>query len=271
MNNFSSKYIKEFQDEILNFYYENGRHNLSIRESSNPYQIHVSEIMSSQTQIERVEKYFKKWIQRYPTPQDVAYESNSELLKLWQGLGYNSRVLNLKEACKQIVEEFDNHYPQNELELQKLKGVGPYVASAILSFAYNQEVGVVDTNIRRILIHFKFISETTKSKDIQKIAKELCPKGKSKEWNNALMDYGALKLTAKKSGIKPIGKQGKFLGSSRYIRSLIVKECLRNNFILVSKVENECKKFQLNSDMIIKKLQKESVIKIETNKIYLIE
>ena len=268
---FSKSYIKAFQDEILQFYYEYGRHHLSIRKTTNPYYIHVSEVMSSQTQIERVEDYFNSWISKFPTAKDVAYTNNTQLLELWQGLGYNSRALHLKEACRQICEEFNNEYPQEEYQLQQLKGVGPYVSCAILCFAFNINCGVVDTNIRRILIHFKFIDEKTSLKDIQIIAKQLCPKNKAREWNNALMDYGALYLTAKKSGIKSLGKQGKFIGSTRYIRSLIIKECLKNSSCPITTISKECEIYNLDVINIISKLEKENVIIIKDDKILLVE
>lgn len=268
---FSKKKVEEFQDEILNFYYESGRHHLNFRQDKNPYFVHISEIMLSQTQVDRVEKYFEKWIEKYPTIQDVANSTKTELLQMWQGLGYNSRVLNFKQACQQLIEEFNGKYPKDKKELMKLKGVGPYVASAICAFSFNQTIGVVDTNVRRILIYFNFANENMKTKELEEVAQKLVPKDLGKDWTNALMDYGALKLTAKKSGIKSISKQGKFIGSSRYIRSFIIKECLKNQTISISDIELECRKYNLNYEDIISKLEKEKIIQILSNKIILIE
>lgn len=268
---FSEEYVKEFQDEILSFYYEHGRHHLNFRQDKNPYFVHISEIMLSQTQVDRVEKYFSKWIQNYPTLKDVAKSSKTDLLQMWQGLGYNSRVLNFQVACQQLLEEFGSKYPLDKKELMKLKGVGTYVASAICAFSDNQTIGVVDTNVRRILIHFNFATEDMKIKELEEIAQKLVPKGKGRDWTNALMDYGALKLTAKKSGIKSVGKQGKFVGSTRYIRSLIMKECLKNGFCNMDSIEIECEKYSLNSQEIVDKMIKEGIIFEEKNNIYLIE
>ncbi|MCH8519946.1 MAG: Fe-S cluster assembly protein HesB [Nanoarchaeota archaeon] len=256
----SASTIKEFQDKIFRFYDELGRHNLSFRQTKNPYHIHISEIMLSQTQVSRVEKYFNTWIETFPTPQDVIKTSNEELLQLWQGLGYNSRVLNFKEACRQIIEEFKGEYPTSKEELMKLKGVGSYVASAICAFSYNQDIGVVDTNIRRILIYEGFANEHTPIKKLEEIAQQLVPKGRGREWNNALMDYGALKLTAQKSSVKSLGSQGKFIGSPRYIRSFIVKECLHNSQCSIQKVKEECLKYQLSYDDIIEKMIVQKII-----------
>ena len=262
---------KGFQNKILNWYYENGRHHLSFRKSQNSYHVHISEIMLSQTQVDRVEKYFQKWIEKYPTPKDVVQASKSELLHMWQGLGYNSRVLNFQIACSQICEEFRGEYPKTKDELMTLKGVGPYVASAICAFAYNQDIGVVDTNIRRILIYEGFATEDMKTKELEEIAQNLVPKSKGREWTNALMDYGALELTAKKAGIKSVGKQRKFVGSTRFIRSFIVKECLTNGSILIEDVEKECKKYNLNVNEIVEKMIKEGVVVEEEGVLRIVE
>lgn len=256
----SPQKIQEFQEKIIRFYEDSGRHDLSFRQTKDPYHIHISEIMLSQTQVSRVEKYFTAWVEKFQAPLDVANATNEELLKMWQGLGFNSRVLNFKAACSQIVEMYDGSYPTRKEELIKLKGVGSYVASAICAFAYNQDIGVVDTNIRRILIHEGFAHEDTSTSKLEQIAQLLVPKGKGRDWNNALMDYGALKLTARKSNIKSVGKQTKFVGSSRYIRSFVVKECLRNSFCEISKVEEECLKYGLNSQEILDKMIVQNII-----------
>lgn len=259
--------IQQFQQKILNFYEKEGRHNLSFRKTKNPYYIHISEIMLSQTQVSRVEKYFTTWIETYPTLKDVVEAKNEELLQHWQGLGYNSRVLNFKEACTQILEEFNGEYPISKEELMKLKGVGSYVASAICAFAFNQDIGVVDTNIRRILIHEGFASENMSAKELEEIAQQLVPKGKGRDWNNALMDYGALKLTASKSGVKSLGGQSKFVGSSRYIRSFIVKECLHTSSCSIEKVKQECLKYHQNYDEIVEKMIVQNIIYIQGDEI----
>ncbi|MFT4244068.1 MAG: Fe-S cluster assembly protein HesB [Candidatus Woesearchaeota archaeon] len=263
----SSSKIQQFQQKILEFYEKEGRHNLSFRQTTNPYHIHISEIMLSQTQVNRVEKYFTTWIETYPTLKDVVNAKNEKLLQHWQGLGYNSRVLHFKEACTQILEKFNGEYPTSKDDLEKLKGVGSYVASAICAFAFNQDIGVVDTNIRRILIYEGFASESMSTKELEETAQQIVPKGKGRDWNNALMDYGALKLTALKSGVKSLGHQSKFVGSSRYIRSFIVKECLHASCCSIEKAKQECLKYYQNYDEIIEKMIVQNIVYIEGDEI----
>jgi A/G-specific adenine glycosylase len=169
------------------------------------------------------------------------------------------------------LEDFSGTYPRTDKELQLLKGVGPYVASAILAFAFNKNAGVVDTNIRRILIHYGFITPNTTIKEVQQIAKQLTPEGKAREWNNALMDFGALHLTAQKTGIKSLGKQGKFVGSTRYVRSFILKTCLQDGNCDIATVEKLCKKYQHNAQDIIDKLLAEQIIYCKSHILYITE
>ncbi len=258
--NTDSVSISAFQEEVFTFYHEHGRHELSFRQTQDPYHIHLSEIMLSQTQVSRVETYFCDWLEVFPSLADIAHASTTELLTHWQGLGYNSRVLHFQHACQIILTKHRGIYPKNEAQLLALKGVGPYVASAILAFAFNINVGVVDTNIRRILLYYGFIDEHTPTKKIQQIAQSLTPLGRAREWNNALMDFGALKLTAKSTGIASLSKQGKFAGSTREVRSFIVKSCVSQGYCTVAQVEQFCQINAHNSEAIIQKLIGENII-----------
>lgn len=119
----------------------------------------------------------------------------------------------------------------------QLPGVGPYTSSAILSFAYNEDVPVIDTNIRRVLIFLFKLDESLLDKDLERFAEKLIPKGKSRDRHNALMDYGAIELTANKTGIRSKSKQSKFEGSDRQVRGWIVKYLLKHKKLSLVQIQ----------------------------------
>ncbi|MFA6979761.1 MAG: hypothetical protein WC209_10595 [Ignavibacteriaceae bacterium] len=218
----NEKEIKEFQTKILNWYKVNKR-DFPWRKTTDPYHILVSEIMLQQTQAPRVVAYYEKFIKRFPTLNDLAIAKNPEVLKIWSGLGFNNRAIRLKEIAKTIMNDLKGNFPQLQDDLLKLKGVGNYTAAAIMAFAFNKKAAVVDTNIRRVLIHELHLNHKISPKRISEIALSVIPKGKSRIWHNALMDYGALAATAKQTMIKSKSKQSKFKGSEREVRGKILK------------------------------------------------
>jgi len=161
----------------------------------------------------RVIPKYLEFIKAYPTINDLARASTAEVLRHWKGMGYNRRALYLKKSA--LLGEI----PKTERELMKLPGVGKYTARAILVFAYKKDIAMVDTNIRQILTHFFFGDAPQKEEVIQQVADQLLPKGKSWEWHQALMDYGALALPKNSNIIK---KQKKFVGSNRYFRGRLM-------------------------------------------------
>lgn len=219
--------MNAFQNKILTWY-QNNKRDLPWRNTTNPYFIMVSEIMLQQTQVSRVIEKYNQFIARFPTLQDLASASKQELLELWIGLGFNSRALRLQETAKILVKNYGGNIPDDETELRKLPGIGPYTSRAILAFAFNKDVPAIDTNIRRILIHEFDLPENITEKELEMIAWENVPCGKSKDWHNALMDYGACMLTARNTGIAPKSKQSKFIGSSRQTRAAIVRDIVQN-------------------------------------------
>lgn len=188
-----------------------------------PYKILVSEVMLQQTQVERVIPFYKNFLKNFPTASRLADAPLSEVLKSWQGLGYNRRAKMLHVAAKELfVTRCDS-----VTELEKLPGVGPYTARAVVAFAYNQDVIVIETNIRTAVMHHFFPNKKKVSDtEIEKILTEALPKGKAREWYSALMDYGSyLKRSGislnKKSALH--AKQSKFTGSLREVRGAIVR------------------------------------------------
>jgi len=178
--------------------------------------------MLQQTQVDRVIPKYLHFLELFPTVQDLAQADKSQLLAAWSWLGYNSRALNLQKAAQVIVQEYNAIVPNTIDQLKKLPGIWPYTAGAICAFAFNQEVPVVDINIKRVLIHTFGLEETLSSKELETIALQCVPQGRSCERHNALMDYGSSVLTSKKTGIKS-AKQSTFQWSKRQVRGNIIK------------------------------------------------
>src|SRR5699024_4425222 len=165
----------------------------------NAYYIWLSEVMLQQTRVEQATPYFNHFIERFPTVNDLAEATQQEVLKVWEGLGYYSRARHLHEAAKTVINEFDGQVPDSWDEITRLKGVGPYTASAVLSIAYQKPYAVVDGNVIRVLSRFYGIEDdvrqTQTKKNIQKYADELLDPQQPGDFNQAVMELGALICT----------------------------------------------------------------------------
>lgn len=161
-----------------------------------PYQVWVSEIMLQQTQMERGVVYFGRWLRRFPGIAEVAAASAEEVLNYWEGLGYYSRARNLHAAARQLVRDFGGRLPDSLPALLSLPGVGPYTARAIASIAFQQDYPVVDGNVERLFARLFAIDQPVKAPAAQTrlwaLAQALLPLGQAREWNQALMEFGAL-------------------------------------------------------------------------------
>lgn len=264
----SSKRINDFQSKVFDWWSLN-RRKFPWRETTNPYYIMISEIMLQQTQTSRVKTKYTEFIEKYPTIEDLAEANKTDLLTIWSGLGYNRRVFWLQEAAKQIIEM--KSFPKTVQELQELKGIGKYSARSILIFAFNANLATVDTNIRRILIAEGFASEETSEKELFEIAEKLVPKGRSRDWANALMDYGAVVQTASKTGIKPTSKQSKFAGSDRQYRGKILKILLQKKKITLKKLQEELKLSEERITKILQKMNKDGLVFTKNNHFFIEE
>ncbi len=146
------------------------------RDISNPYKIFVSEMMLQQTQVERVKIKYAEFIKKFPTIKSVAQAEKSEVLKTWQGLGYNRRALFIKRACEEIISTHKGVFPKDFVTLQTLPGIGPSTAGALCAFAYNQPVFFIETNVRAVILHFFFKNkEKVSDKEIMEVLKKVSP------------------------------------------------------------------------------------------------
>lgn len=186
--------------ELLAWFAQHQR-DLPWRHTYDPYQVWVSEIMLQQTQVKTVLPYFERWMKALPTIEAVARASEERILKLWEGLGYYTRARNLHKAAKVIVEKHNGKFPQNLTDIRALPGIGRYTAGAIASIVFNQAEPIVDGNVIRVLARWtNFRKNTRDKKNLESIwsqAKALIPKSDARNFNQALMEFGALVCTPK--------------------------------------------------------------------------
>ncbi|UCD96034.1 MAG: A/G-specific adenine glycosylase [Candidatus Bathyarchaeota archaeon] len=195
-----TKTIQTFQHRLLRWYTEYGR-DLPWRQTRDPYHILVSEMMLHQTQVNRVIPKYKEWLVAYPTFEALASAPLERLKELWRPLGYNFRPERLQKIARFVVNELDGKLPKTIEELVVLPGIGRYTAGAILSFAFDQDVPIVDTNIRRLIQRVFGVDgdphRVSGNKKIWHLAETLIPQGKAFSFNQALLDFGALICTAR--------------------------------------------------------------------------
>ncbi|WP_433707916.1 A/G-specific adenine glycosylase [Paenibacillus illinoisensis] len=191
---------QHFSVNLLDWYMIN-RRDLPWRRHNNPYFTWVSEIMLQQTRVDTVIPYFNRFIANFPTVQALAEAAEEDVLKNWEGLGYYSRARNLQAAAQQVMELHGGEMPQDKQAVFALKGVGPYTAGAILSIAFNQPQPAVDGNVMRVLSRYFLIDEDIMKGStrvlMEELAGELIPEGRARDFNQALMELGALVCTPK--------------------------------------------------------------------------
>ena len=226
--------VRRFRLAVWAHYHKEGRHDLPWRKTRDPYRILVSEVMLQQTQVDRVIPFYTRFIKKFPTSARLASSSLASVLQMWQGLGYNRRAKLLHAAAKELAGKprFVTRFNLVGV-LEDLPGVGPYTARAVAAFAFNADVVFVETNIRTAVMHHFFRRrKSVGDTELVEVLRKLLPKGKSREWYSALMDYGAY---LKRSGVKlntkskHYAKQSKFSGSAREARGAILRELAKGH------------------------------------------
>ena len=185
---------------ILSWYGTSGRR-LPWRGIKDPYRILLSEIMLQQTQVNRVLEKYPVFLRRFPTIRSLAAARQSDVVRAWQGMGYNNRAVRLSALAKAVVHEHSGCIPRNYDGLVALPGIGPYTARAVLSSAFGLAVPVVDVNVRRFFSRMFWrmprFSSMRSDADVWKLAHEILPSRSAYDWNQALMDAGATVCTAR--------------------------------------------------------------------------
>ena len=181
---------------LLLAWYDSQKRSLPWRDHPDPYAVWVSEIMCQQTRVETVIPYFEKWMKQFPTVKALASASEQDVLNAWEGLGYYSRARNLHKAAKVVVEKFGGKLPRDLDDLRSLPGIGRYTVGAIASLAFKLDEPTLDGNVRRVFSRLFDVDEYADSPAGEKTLWELTaknlPKGRAGDYNQALMDLGAM-------------------------------------------------------------------------------
>jgi A/G-specific adenine glycosylase len=255
--------IKEFRKIVLNHYRDHGR-DLVWRKTTDPYQILVSEIMLQQTQVERVTVKFPAFIAAFPDFSSLASAQLSDVLAVWQGMGYNRRAISLQKCARLVIEEHNSTLPQDPGILVTFPGIGRATAASICAFAFNMPVLFIETNIRRVFIHFFFHNhEKVDDSEILPIARQALGGQDPRTWYNALMDLGtALKKTGKNPNRRSrhYTKQAAFEGSDRKIRSHILRLLLADKHMTEKAITEKISEDTVRITRILRDLEAEGFI-----------
>jgi A/G-specific adenine glycosylase len=195
---FTRSELTSFRKNLLAWFPQYKR-DLPWRRTKEPYRIWISEIMLQQTRVAAAIPYYERFLQRFPDVRAIAQAPQEEVLRLWSGLGYYSRARNLQSAARQIVAEHGGEFPREEAAVLALPGVGRYTGNAILSIVFGTQHAVLDGNVARVLARQGAISgdlrETKRWQSLQKIAGELLDPKSPGDWNQAMMELGAIVCT----------------------------------------------------------------------------
>src|SRR5947209_2090007 len=176
----------ELQAAVLAWYRLQGRE-LAFRATRDPYAILVSEVMAQQTQIARVVERWAPFLERFPSFEALAAATPADVLRAWQGLGYDRRALNLWRCARIVVSEHDGRLPRDVSALERLPGIGPYTARALAALAFDARVGAVDVNVRRVIgrVVAGRPAASMSTRDVQSVADGLVPSDRPGEWTHA--------------------------------------------------------------------------------------
>lgn len=187
--------MQNIEHKLVQWYLEHKRE-LPFRVNQDPYRVWISEIMAQQTQIDTLIPYYERWMSKYPTLNDLVISEDDDLYKLWEGLGYYSRVRNIKKASILLANEFNLIFPTNKKDIETLPGIGDYTSSAIASICFNEKTAAIDGNVKRVISRLFCIEESDDKKLFYNFTKSTI-----ESWMNnvepthltqALMELGAL-------------------------------------------------------------------------------
>ncbi len=245
------------------------------RADPSPYNVFVSEFMLQQTQVSRVIDAFLQFIAVFPDIRALAEADFRTVLTQWQGLGYNRRAKYLHQSAKQILAHHGGRIPPRVEDLKRLDGIGPYTAGAICAFAFSQPVLFIDTNIRRVYIHYFFSNREHEIDDVElEVLNEQClDRDDPRKWYGALMDWGALlgrqmKQNPNKKS-RHYAKQSPFAGSVRQVRGQILRLLVEHRSLSYEQLQQQSGKDNGKFSTILYSLQEEGFVMCENDRYWI--
>lgn len=263
--------VKAFR-ALISHHSRSHRRQFPWRSNRTPYRVLVSEIMLQQTQANRVVDKYRQFLKAFPSLRRLAQTTPAEVLRNWQGLGYNRRGLALHRAAVSILEEHAGRVPRTREALEALPGIGPYTASAIRTFAFGYQEVVLETNIRTVFIHFFFPNHTkVRDESLLPLIEQVSVHQGAAEWYDALMDYGAmLKAEGKCQNQRnpQYRKQSKFKGSRRELRGKLVRELSREVSLTKKRLKERCEDDE-RYDEVLATLVEEGLVEMKKGRVML--
>ena len=259
----SLRKIRLFQRTIWQYYKREGR-DLPWRKTTDPYQILVSEIMLQQTQVERVIEKYEQFLSAFPDFPSLAQAPLKKVLSAWQGLGYNRRALALKYIAQDVMKTFHGIFPSSEDMLVKFPCIGKATAGAVAAFAFHKPSVFIETNIRRVFIHFFFRDkENVRDTDIFPLIEKTLDTSDPRQWYYALMDYGSMLAKQKQNPNRKSAhyqQQSPFKGSHRQLRGMVLRAIIAQPSVTESMLLKKLDKAPERVREALLQLQKEGFI-----------
>lgn len=256
--------IEKFNETVTSFYAKYGRH-FPWRETCDPYEILVSEVMLQQTQVGRVAGYYQAFLSAYPTVRGLAASDLRDLLSLWQGLGYNRRAKNVRETARIICDSFGGTVPEAAEDLVSLPGIGPATAAAVRVYAFGKPDVFLETNIRRVFIYFFFQqSESVWDSELLPFIEAAVDRADPRRWYYAVTDYGAMlgrRFLNPNRRSAHYRKQSAFENSNRQLRGRILKLLSERELLRPERLEEAVGFEKERIERCLRELEKEGFIR----------
>ena len=250
---------------VMRYWHRHGRHDLPWRRTTDPYRILVSEVMLQQTQVIRVIDFYRSFLRAFPSFRALARATPASVMRVWQGLGYNRRALMLLRCAKVAADEYKGKLPDDYEALRALPGIGPYTAGAVLAFAFDRPVPVIETNIRRVYLHH-FFPKRRKVPDsdiLPIVIRHSLSVSSPMDWYSALMDYGSWLATQAENPntrSKHYTRQSAFEGSQRQLRGAVVRVLVSQARMVASAIAAATGKPPKEIKVVMEKLEREGFV-----------